>query len=67
ERAAEDEARAAVARGEGWADEKGRAQRPFSDDDIAELSAALAAEDPTEAGVDVRPRPDTPKGRFNKR
>lgn len=66
EREAEDEARARVARGEGW-DEHGTAPVPFSDGEIADLSAALAPEDPAEAGVDVRPRPETPKGRFNKR
>jgi hypothetical protein len=63
EREAEDEARAAVARGEGWADENGSARQPFTDAEIKTLSDALAAEDPTEAGVDVRPREDDSRKR----
>jgi hypothetical protein len=61
EREAEDEARAAVARGEGWADESGSGRKPFSDVEMQALSDALAPEDPGAAGVDVRPRDDDPR------
>ncbi len=67
EREAEDEARERVARGEGWADENGSARVPFTDAEIAELSASLSPEDPADAGIDARPKPDAPKRRFNKR
>lgn len=67
EREAEDEARAAVARGEGWADEGGAARVPFSDAEIADLSTALAPESLEEAGVEARPRGTERKGPFNRR
>ena len=66
EREAEDDARARIARGEGW-EEGSSAPVPFSDEEIAELSTALAPDDPAAVGVDARPRPDTPKGRRTKR
>jgi hypothetical protein len=69
ERNAEDEARAAVGRGEGWPDERGpgRARKSFSDEEIARLSAALEPADPAEVGVEVREKTDREKRRDNGR
>lgn len=69
ERTAEDEARAAVGRGEGWPDERGpgRARKAFSDEEIARLSEALEPSDPAEAGVEVRELTDNEKRRRNRR
>lgn len=66
EREAEVEAREAVARGEGWADQNGSALRPFTDAEIAELSAALEPQDPAEAGIDVRPAPKRERRGFRR-
>ena len=66
EREAEVEAREAVARGESWADQNGSAPKPFTDAEIAELSAALEPSDPAEAGIDVSPAPKQHKGRFGR-
>lgn len=63
EREAEVEAREAVGRGEAWADQNGSAPKPFTDAEIAQLSDSLAAQDPSDAGIDVRPAPPKPKGR----
>ncbi|MEH3052890.1 MAG: hypothetical protein PGN13_02640 [Patulibacter minatonensis] len=55
ERNAEDEARRRVAEGGQWDD--GRpSPRPFSDEELAELSDALAPSSLEEAGVEARPR-----------
>ncbi|MBO9533908.1 MAG: hypothetical protein J7513_13135 [Solirubrobacteraceae bacterium] len=54
ERNAEDEARLRVAEGKGWGD--GPQPVPFSDEELARLSDALAPSDPAEAGIEVRPR-----------
>ncbi|MDQ8044946.1 MAG: hypothetical protein AAGC46_18465 [Solirubrobacteraceae bacterium] len=68
ERTAEDEARAAVGRGEGWPDERGRPRKAFTDEEIARLSEALEPSDPDEVGVEVREKTDDEKrGRRNRR
>lgn len=68
DREAEVEARQRVAEGGSWADENGSAPAPFTDAEIAQLSASLAPETPEEAGVDVSAKPpEKPKGLFNRR
>jgi hypothetical protein len=64
ERDAEMEARARVARGEGWSEDGSPPPASFSDSEMAELSDALRAENPAEAGIDVTPRKETPKSRW---
>lgn len=55
ERNAEVEARERVAQGGGWADGD-RQPRSLTDDEIAALSAAQAADEPAAASVDAQPR-----------
>lgn len=61
ERSAEQEARERVAQGGTWDD--GPQPEPFTDGELAELSAALAPSDPEQAGIETRPRPPEPKRR----
>ena len=61
-REAEVEARARVARGEGW--DGPTAPHTFSDEEMADLAQALAPLTLEEAGVDARPRThESPKWR----
>lgn len=62
ERTAEVEARQRVAEGGHW--DEGPRPEPFTDEELARLSEALAPSDPAEVGVDVSPRPPEPKRRF---